>query len=53
MANSKGGGRRQTGNRVSSLASKVLSGNHKPTAKEVKSLAASALGQDETKGKRR
>jgi phosphatidylglycerophosphatase A len=44
---------KQTSNTVSSLASGVLSGRIKPTPKQVKSLAASALGQDEHKGKRR
>ena len=52
MARKKGGGQRQTGNNVSTLASNVLSGRVKPTAKQIKSLAASALSQDETKGKR-
>ncbi len=53
MTAKKGGARRQTGNKVSSLASKVLSGKHNPTKREIKSLAASALSQDETKGKRK
>jgi len=44
---------KQTSNSVSSLASGVLSGRVKPTQKQVKTLAASALGQDEHKGKRR
>ncbi len=38
---------------MSSLASKVLSGNKKPTKREVRSLAASVLAQDEYKGKRK
>lgn len=42
---------RQTSSKVSSLASKVLSGELKnPTAVQIKSLAGSALGQDQTKG---
>ncbi|WP_193189049.1 hypothetical protein [Nisaea sediminum] len=43
---------KQTSPRISSLASDVLAGRTKPTPKQVKSLAASALGQDETKGQR-
>ena len=46
MANKK------TGNSVSTLASNVLAGRIKPTPKQVKRLAASALSQDEHKGKR-
>ena len=52
MAKRKGGGRRRTGNSVSSLASNVLAGRTKPTAAQIRSLAASALSQDEHKGKR-
>ncbi|MCP5395612.1 MAG: hypothetical protein H6918_02570 [Sphingomonadaceae bacterium] len=44
---------KQTSNSVSTLASGVLSGRIKPTNQQVKSLAASALGQDEHKGRRR
>ncbi len=44
--------RKQTSDRVSSLASDVLAGRKKPTIAESKTLAASALGQDEKKGKR-
>lgn len=43
---------KQTSPRISSLASDVLAGRTKPTPKQVRSLAASALGQDETKGQR-
>lgn len=43
---------RQTSPKVSTLASKVLSGAVKPTPSQVKTLAASALGQDQTKGQR-
>ena len=43
--------RKETGNKTSTLASKVLAGK-KPTPSEAKSLAASVLSQDETKGKR-
>lgn len=42
--------KKQSSSRLSSLAAKVVSGSKKPTAKEVKSLAASVLGQDEKKG---
>jgi hypothetical protein len=35
----------KTSSKVAALASKVLSGDKKPTAKEVKSLAAAALTQ--------
>jgi hypothetical protein len=46
--------KRQTSSKVSSLASKVLSGEvSKPTPKQVKSLAASALAQDEKKGQKK
>jgi len=43
--------KKQSSPSVSSLASKVLSGAKKPTATEVKRLAASVLSQDEKKGK--
>lgn len=45
--------KKQTSSSVSSLASKVLSGTKKPTPAEVKKLAASALGQDESGKKKR
>lgn len=45
--------KKQTSSRVSSLASKVLTGSLKPTPSQVKSLAASALGQDESKGQKK
>jgi hypothetical protein len=35
---------------VSSIASGILSGKLKPTLRQIKALAASALGQDQTKG---
>jgi hypothetical protein len=44
---------RQTSPKISTLASKVLSGSVKPTPIQIKSLAASALGQDQTKGQKR
>lgn len=43
---------KETGDNLSSVAGKVLAGK-KPTAKEAKSLAASVLSQDETKGKKK
>lgn len=46
------GGKKQTSDRVSSIAAKGLQGK-KLTAKEIKSLAGSVLSQDETKGKRK
>jgi hypothetical protein len=42
--------KKQSTSKTSTLASKVLSGDKKPTPKEIKSLAASVLGQDEKKG---
>lgn len=44
--------KKQSSDKTSTLASKVLSGAKKPTTKEVKKLAASVLSQDEKKGKR-
>lgn len=41
---------RQTSPKVSSLASRVLSGATKPSTAQVRTLAASALGQDQTRG---
>ena len=42
--------KKQSSSKVSTLASKVLSGTKKPTAKDSKALAASVLSQDEKKG---
>lgn len=48
---SSGGGRRQTSQGVSSIAAKGLrTGKLTPT--EIRKVSASALAQDETKGKR-
>ena len=44
--------KKQSSDKTATLASKVLSGAKKPTAKEVRKLAASVLSQDEKKGKR-
>jgi len=43
--------KKQSSDTTSTLAARVLKG-HKPTPKEIKSLAASVLSQDEIKGKR-
>lgn len=52
MAAKKGGdGGKQTSDKVSSTAGKVLSGG-KASKKQSASLAGSALAQDETKGKK-
>jgi hypothetical protein len=42
--------KKQSTPKTSTLASKVLSGEKKPTLKESRSLAASVLSQDEKKG---
>lgn len=44
--------KKQSSSKVSSLASRVLSGQKKPTAAEARRLAASVLSQDEKKGNR-
>ena len=41
--------KKQSSSKVSTIAGKVLAGK-KPTPNEAKSLAASVLSQDETKG---
>ena len=45
--------RKQSSPKVSTLASRVLSGDKKPTTADAKKLAASVLSQDEKKGQRR
>jgi len=45
--------KKQSSSSVSTLASKVLSGQKKPTAADAKKLAASVLSQDETKGNKK
>jgi hypothetical protein len=45
--------KKQSSSKVSTIASKVLSGSKKPTPTEVKKLAASVLGQDEKKGQKK
>jgi len=42
--------KKQTSPDVSTLAARVLSGSVKPTPSQVRTLAGSALGQDEKKG---
>ncbi len=44
--------KKQSGDKASHIAAQVLEGK-KPTQKEIETLAASVLGQDETKGKRK
>lgn len=46
-----GGGKKQSGDKASSTAGKVLKAG-KATPTQAKTLAASVLGQDEKKGKR-
>jgi hypothetical protein len=41
---------KQSSSKLSTLASKVLSGDKKPTTADAKKLAASVLSQDEKKG---
>jgi hypothetical protein len=45
--------KKQSTPKVSTLASKVLSGDKKPTTADAKKLAASVLSQDEKKGQKR
>lgn len=45
--------KKQSSSKVSTLASKVLSGAKKPTTADAKKLAASVLSQDETKGQQK
>lgn len=45
--------KKQSSSKVSTLASKVLSGSKKPTTQDAKKLAASVLAQDEKKGQRK
>ena len=44
--------KKQSSSKTSSLASKVLSRQKKPTTADAKKLAASVLGQDEKKGQK-
>ena len=43
---------KQTSDAISALASDILADRIVPTLEQIKSLAASALGQDQTKGKK-
>lgn len=45
--------KKQSGDKTSTLAAKILSGSKKATQQDAITLAASVLGQDETKGKRK
>lgn len=45
--------KKQSSPKISTLASKVLSGDKKPTTADAKKLAASVLSQDEKKGQKR
>ena len=45
--------KKQTSPTVSSLASAVLAGRVKPTARQIATLAGAALSNDETKGQGR
>lgn len=44
--------KKQSGDKASTLASKILSGQKKASSADSKKLAASVLSQDEKKGKR-
>ena len=43
---------KETSQKISQLASDILADRIVPTVEQIKALAASALGQDETKGKK-
>jgi hypothetical protein len=45
--------KKQSSSKVSTLASKVLSGTKKPSLAQSKTLAASVLSQDEKKGQKK
>jgi hypothetical protein len=45
--------KKESSPKISTLASKVLSGDKKPTTADAKKLAASVLSQDEKKGQKR
>lgn len=49
---SGGSGKKETGDKMSRIAGKALS-TGKATPKEIRSLGASVLSQDETKGSRK
>lgn len=44
--------KKQSSPKISSLASKVLSGTKRPTPQDARKLAASVLSQDERKGQK-
>lgn len=43
---------RQTSSRISTIASRTLSGDLSPSEAQVKAMAASLLSQDQTKGQK-
>lgn len=45
--------KKETGNKTSSLAGRILSGSKKATQTDARKLAASVLSQDETRGRRK
>jgi hypothetical protein len=51
MPKKKSGGKKETSDRMSEIASRALRGE-KLTKSEIKSLGGSVLSQDENKGKR-
>lgn len=52
VSRKRGGGKKETTQRVSSIAAKGLR-TGKLTKDEIRTVSASALGQDETKGRRK
>ena len=50
---SSGGGNKQSGDKTSTLASRILSGDKKATQSDARKLAGSVLSQDQTKGPRK
>jgi hypothetical protein len=46
-------GKKESSSKMSTLASKILSGVKKPTLSDSKKLAGSVMGQDEKKGQRK
>jgi hypothetical protein len=45
--------KKQSSSKVSSLAAQILSGEREPTPKDIRTLAASVLSQDEKKGQKK
>jgi hypothetical protein len=44
---------KQSSSKLSTLASRILSGDKKPTTADAKKLAGSVMSQDENKGQRK